>query len=1401
MSPQSPVDAAALAQPAGRPDRHPWRVVGVRLIVGLVIAAWSLLLLAWLSLHWFILPHIQQWRAPIESRASAALGVPVRIGTIAVHSSGWVPGIELHDVVLLDPAGRTALRLPRVVAALSARSLVALELRFEQLLIDGAELEIRRDGQGRLFVAGLDLGGSASGSDDSAAADWFFRQGEFVIRQGAIRWVDEQRHAPPLALTDVQLIVRNSLRHHTLRVDATPPAEWGDRFTLQGRFTQRLLGRSGDWKRWSGSAYANLPRADVRELKRHVDLPFDLSEGNGALRAWVELQEGEPRLATVDVALRAVALRLAPDAEPLVFEQMEGRLEGQRDGEGGAIALRRFGFLTGDGIRWPPGDLALNWRQRPGEPMTGGSFTAQRLDVGVIADVAARVPIGDAARRLLGEVKPRGVLNGFNAQWQGPLDAPERYQVKGALSALSLAPRPSSEAQALGRPGLRNATLDLHATESGGEARIALKDGAVELPGVFADPLVPLDQLSAQLTWKIEPAKAAADEPKLSVQVREAKFANADVRGELNATWSSGDPADKGHGGRFPGRLELEGKLADGVATRIARYLPLGLPEATRRYVEGAVRGGTVKTATYRVKGHLRDFPFHNARTGKDGEFRIAVQAENATFAFAPDAPQWPALTGVNGELVIDRSTLEIRNARAALGSIEWGPVSGQIPNLGERPVVALEATAKGPLAEMVKVVNATPIGGWISKSLAGTSATGPAELKLALDVPLSAVSTTTVKGSVALPGNDIRISPDTPLLASAKGRVDFTQKGFAVVGATARVFGGDAAFDGGTQPDASVRFSGQGSATAEALRRAAELGPVARIAGSLNGQAAYRFSLGFAHGRPQMLVTSNLVGLGIDLPPPLAKPAAAPLELRYQTVAVEDAALPANTIRESLRVDLGNVLQAQYLREQSGDAARVVRGGIGVLAPAPTPAKGVAANLVLQRLDVDAWEAAFDKLFGAAVGSPSSGGAETARERAAVTTGAGDGAAGSPGDDYVPDAIALRAQEVQSGARRITGVVAGATEEAGGLWRANINAEQLEGYVEFRPPRRRSAATAAGPGPGRIYARLSRLSLPKSEVAQVESTLLDEQPASAVPGLDIVVDDFELRGRRFGRVEIEAANRIRRDPGREAVREWRLTKMNVTVPEAQLTATGTWVGGVGTAGDSAPKRRASMDFKLAVSDSGALLERLGAGKAIRGGKGALAGQVSWIGSPLSPDYPSMDGQINVAIDAGQFLKVEPGAARLLSVLSLQSLPRRLAFDFRDLFEQGFAFDSVTGDVAIDDGVARTNNLRMRGPAAVVLMEGRADIGRETQDLRVVVVPEINAGTASLAYAIINPAVGIGTFLAQYFLRKPLIEAGTREFHVSGPWDDPKVERVDRRRAQEVSAAEPPAAAASSPKE
>jgi uncharacterized protein YhdP len=319
-----------------------------------------LLVLAWLTLQWGILPHIEDWRPAIERHASRAVGVPVRIGAIRVKSSGWVPVLDLRDVVLRDDTGAEALRLPRVSAALSARSLLALEPRLAQLYIEDARLLVRRDAAGHLHVGGLDLAARAtvSSADEATALDGFFSQEEIVLRHGAVRWVDEQRAAPALELTDVDIVLRNGLRSHDMRVDATPPADWGDRFSLRARCRQPLFAYPGDWRRWTGTFYADLPRGDVAQLRRHVDLPFELSSGSGSLRLWLDFQNDHWRSATADVQLQDVALRLAHDVEPLAIARAGGRLGARRDPSGVALSAEHFGFETAAGVAWPPATCA-----------------------------------------------------------------------------------------------------------------------------------------------------------------------------------------------------------------------------------------------------------------------------------------------------------------------------------------------------------------------------------------------------------------------------------------------------------------------------------------------------------------------------------------------------------------------------------------------------------------------------------------------------------------------------------------------------------------------------------------------------------------------------------------------------------------------------------------------------------------------------------------------------------------------------------------------------------------------------------------------------------------------------------------------------------------------------------
>ncbi len=1383
----SSVSAVAPAAPIADRRKHPllrwlWRIAVVS-----AVGAWSLLLLAWLTLHWGILPRIEQWRPQIEARASQLLGVPVTIGAIRVRSGGWVPTLALDDVVLHDRQQREALRLPSVNAALSARSLLAFELRFEQLYIEGATLDVRRDRSGRIFVAGIEI--PPSGADpNSGAVDWLFSQHEVAVRHGRLRWLDEQRDAPALELDDVDLVLRNGLRRHDLRLDATPPAAWGERFTVQGRFTQSLLDASGDWRRWSGTVHAALPRTDVSELRRHVTLPIEFAEGDGAVRAWVDVRDGQLQTVTADLALRAVTLRLGASTEPLAIAQLRGRVSAERDGAELRFSATDLGFATADGVVWPRNNFTLVLRQAAGAvdgagPWAGGQALADHLDLGVMARVAARLPLGTALAKLLGELAPTGQVNALNARWDGPLDSPSHYQAKASVVGLAIAAAPAPPSGGVGRPGWRNAAIEIDANETGGKARLLLDKGALILPGIFEEPEVAFDAFSAQLAWRIRAAAAAGAPPAIEVTVTDARFANADAQGEVSvARWQTGTAAAggqsasgagivHGRGARLPGRLELSGSLSRGRAAAVARYLPLGVHESARRYVQHAVLDGRVAGASFRVKGDLWDFPFAvpaSAGASTGGEFRIAARADDVTLAYVPSQPDWaspwPAFARVNGELVFERNAMEIRNASARVFGFDLTRVNGAIADLA-KPVLRIEGQGRGPLADLVRYVNITPVGGWIGNALRDASVGGNAELNLKLEIPIDAVARTGVQGRVVLAGNDVRLGSATPLLGGAKARVDFTHQGLTIAAGSARVLGGDASFDGGTQADGSLRFTGLGVISADGLRRAPEVGALSRLATSMSGQTPYRLVLGFVRGRSEVTLTSPLTGLAIALPAPLNKSAEAAWPLRVESRLA--AAAPGEPVRDTLRFELGNIAQAMYQRDLSRALPQVQRGALAVLdALPPLPERGVRALFNLATVDGDAWQALADRLQ-------------------VVQVAPGVPTEGLPALDeaYLPRTVALRAQSFSMDGRRLTELVAGVSQDsADATWRGNLQADQLAGYVEYRAPQ--GAAS-----PGRVYARLAKLALPPAEVASVEELLV--KAPSSVPALDIVVEDLELRGKKFGRVEIEAVNRV----GEGGLREWHMNRFAVNNPDAQLSGSGQWQP-VASSSGAARAQRMVMDFRLELANGGAALERLGFGGTLRGGKGRMSGQLSWAGSPLSLHVPSLDGRINLALEKGQFLKAGPGAARLLSVLNLQALPRRLLqLDFRDVFGEGFAFDNVSGDVIIDDGVASTSNLRMRGVQAAVLMEGSADIGRETQNLHVVVVPEFDAGNASLYAAVINPALGLGSFVAQLLLRRPLMAANTREFTVQGSWAEPKVERVERKADAPLPDLDPPAAA------
>ena len=184
-----------------------------------------------------------------------------------------------------------------------------------------------------------------------------------------------------------------------------------------------------------------------------------------------------------------------------------------------------------------------------------------------------------------------------------------------------------------------------------------------------------------------------------------------------------------------------------------------------------------------------------------------------------------------------------------------------------------------------------------------------------------------------------------------------------------------------------------------------------------------------------------------------------------------------------------------------------------------------------------------------------------------------------------------------------------------------------------------------------------------------------------------------------------------------------------------------------------------------------------------------------WPGYPYDFTLANLAGTFKVEARQGQFAKIEPGAGKLLGLLSLQSLPRRAFFDFRDVFSAGFAFERIAGDVRIARGILLTDDFQISGPSAFVTLSGEVSLPQETQSLTMHIVPEVGEGVALAATLIGTPVLGLSTLLVSKLLKNPLGKVVAYEYQVTGSWDNPEVTRLSSLPPRTASTSREPAAA------
>jgi uncharacterized protein YhdP len=314
----------------------------------------------------------------------------------------------------------------------------------------------------------------------------------------------------------------------------------------------------------------------------------------------------------------------------------------------------------------------------------------------------------------------------------------------------------------------------------------------------------------------------------------------------------------------------------------------------------------------------------------------------------------------------------------------------------------------------------------------------------------------------------------------------------------------------------------------------------------------------------------------------------------------------------------------------------------------------------------------------------------------------------------------------------------------------------------------------------GRLTAQLARLALTPDDKSPTQPPKPIEPRAEGSPNpwpeVELTAERFIGRGgNTLGRMELAA---------RPDGTDWRVSRFALVNEAGRIDASGSWrlIG---------RQQQTKFDVAIDVSDSASFLARMALPNDVKGAPAKLEGQLAWNGAPSDFDYPALSGTFRVDVGAGQFTKIDPGVGKLLGVLSLQALPRRITLDFRDVFSEGFAFDSIKGSVRIAQGVMHTDSLLLNGPAATVQLAGDVDLDRETQALTVRVQPALSttvsagAGAAAIALLAANPlvgaAVGAGTLLAQKLMQDPIEQMFSYEYAVRGSWSEPIVERTRAR--------------------
>ena len=1296
-----------------------------------------------LGVRFVLWPQIEKSKPSLERLMSARLGAKVTMDAVQVSWTGIRPKFAIQGLRFNGGTNSTPpLLIQNINGQLSWLSFYHLAPYFHEITFDQVQLYAQRDTKGVVSIAGIPI---LNNADNFAVGNWLLAQTDIQINNAKIFWEDQQSQKLKTSIDIQNVHLSNGMRSHEGQLVAQTP--WSPNLIkLEADFVHHLAGQAGDWHDWVGNFSWDLAELNLSQISKDISLPlYDLA-GKLNSKGSLKLDGGKANGGQMSLTADQLRVQLNKGEDPLEFGRLETDLVQDTDGGLNSITTKTLSWRNIDSPATAPLDKLspITFRWRP--PKDGGEikefgFSSPKIQVEDIALFALNLPLPKKIHQWIKISEADGELQNLDMNWsesQSTLSAlpiPGNWFSSNKLDFTISAKLNDISFTGVNKsmPSASHLSGNLVSNQKQGNFTLDSSNLELEMNDFLSAPEIQLDRAKGDISWSKQKGGWLINAKKL-------QLSNSEITTNFDLSYLIGGP-------KQPDQMTLDMEFVKAKLATAHRYLPVNIDKETRQFLSKAFEAGDIQNGSLHIKGDPDQVPFP---TGTVGELTLHLPISKAIYKPAPLLPKsqgvWQAFSNVSGNIDMKQASLNVEIDKANYKKVTLTNVTSKIPNLSAKNLtVSINGSAEGDASEMLEYLFTSPVGVQQANLAKNLTLKGPVSLGLDLKIPLSGSDDVNFDAKVTLPGNQAQWG-EVPPMDNLKGKIRITEVNPEFDNVTANFLGGAFKISSAPSTAGNSSFSIGGDINASFIKDYVSGNLKSRahpaLLSAMSGSAKYDGLINFNKAGSQANLKFDLRNWASAAPAPAKKLAGTPMSGEFNLKTY-----PASK-NNLVRADWSGKLGDQYFIQGNLNFANEVKNALGVGSLAPLPQQGTSLHLASNQLDLDQWI----EFLGAGKHKGEVKKSDAPEEDIQISA-------------QVKKLIALDRDWVDVNLQ---------SQKKNSVWQLRLNSPQIAGQAQWHP--------SSGDHPsGLIAGRLVRLKLPdqrtladsspKENVPQKLANLKTPVSPNAIPSLDLTIDDLSWTKAKLGAVKIKS---------KTSQDLMKVESIKINNPQGSSIIKGQWSARTQNAAE-----QSSITVDMNIKDAGQIITHWSSEKPVEGGEGTLNASLSWSGPLFAPAYDSLAGDASINLTKGRLLEVNTDGAKLLDVLSLQSLFRFATFDLKgslgSLATKGTPFNSINSDFEITKGIAQTKQFTMILDQARVAMTGQINIPEQTQDLRVTIFPTIDATAGSLAAFVINPIIGLGAVVGQYLITNQINRTLQTDYLIQGSWNNPEVIPLDQK--------------------